>query len=383
MRIVLVGPAHPFRGGIAQHTACLYRALQARHEVLLISFSRQYPGIFFPGRSQHDESGYVLRVPNLPLLDSLDPRSWRRTGTTVRQWKPDVLVFQWWQPFFGPAYRTVARKVRGSGCRILFVCHNVFAHREFSVVGSRLVEKRLARAAFRYGDGFLVQAQTLARALRELGIRAPIEMVSHPLYDFFQEWDEPGEPADRSERAVPTLLFFGNIRPYKGLDIFLRALARLKDAMPFRAIVAGDFYMDPRPYRRLTEELGLQDHVVWRDGYVPNEEVPRLFRSADLVVLPYIEATQSGVVPVAYLFDVPVIASDVGGLSEVVFEGRTGLLVPPGDPVRLAERILEYFRENRRERFRENIQAVRRELTWDRVVEALERLALHAGGGGA
>lgn len=380
MRMVLVGPAHPFRGGIAQHTACLFRALAKRHEVLLISFSRQYPRVLFPARSQHDESGYVLRVPNLPLLDSLDPRSWRRTGVTIRRWKPDVVLFQWWQPFFGPAYRTVVRQLRESRIRVLFFCHNVLAHRQFQAIGSRFLEERFAQMAFRHGDGFLVQARCLARELQRLKVRAPIEVVQHPLYDFFQEWDEPAEAADRT---VPTLLFFGNLRPYKGLDVFLRALARLKAAMPFRAVVAGDFYMDPRPYRKLTEELGLQDHVEWRDGYVPNEEVPRLFRSADVVVLPYIEATQSGVVPVAYLFDVPVIASDVGGLSEVVHEGRTGLLVPPGDPVRLAERILEYFRENRREHFRENIRSLRRELTWDRVVETLERLVSHLEDGGS
>ncbi len=376
MRVVLVGPAHPHRGGIAQYTASLYRALDLRHEVHLISFRRQYPDLFFPGLTQHDRSRSPLKVPCEPLLDSISPGSWRKTAARICEHAPDVIVFQWWQPFFGPAYRAVIRSVRKvRRTPVIFLCHNVLSHRESQVPGRGGVERQLTRGAFRHADGFLVQATGLIPVVERLNPRGLVRKVYHPLYDFYSQWDGDAVAAAAPDRRdLPSLLFFGKIRRYKGLETFLKALALVRRELDFRAVIAGEFYMAPGPYRSLARRLGLDDCLEWRDHYIPNEEVPAIFRAADLVVLPYVEATQSGVVPVAYQFEVPVVATDVGGLSEVVIEGKTGYLVPPLDAEALAGAIIRYFRERRREEFRKNILEFRTRLTWEQVVTAIEEL---------
>jgi len=218
---------------------------------------------------------------------------------------------------------------------------------------------------FSLADAFLTHSQALVEEIREFRPGSLVRRIFHPMYDFYPRI------AREREAGVPRLLFFGNVRPYKGLEVFLRALRLVREEMEFEAVVAGEFYMDPEPFKAMVEQLALGDRVKWRDWYIPNEEVPDLFEKADLVVLPYLEATQSGVVPLAYRFGVPVVASDVGGLSEVVLEGRTGYLVPPGEPGVLAQRILQYFREQKRTEFQANIEKFRERLNWGQVVEAI------------
>lgn len=376
MRVVLVGPAHPHRGGIAQYTASLFQALGCRHQVHLISFKRQYPDLLFPGQTQHDRSKAPLRVPCEPLLDSISPASWKRTAARIATLAPDVVIFQWWQPFFAPAYRAVIRSVRKiRPTPMVFLCHNVLSHSESAVPGRPRLERFLTRRAFRCVDGFLVQAEGLVSAVHELNPRGSVKKVYHPLYHFYSEWDRNVSDGDEVRAdSSPRLLFFGKIRKYKGLETFLDALAVVRREMDFRAVIAGEFYMPAAPLRRRARRLGLDDCLEWQDHYIPNERVPGIFRCTDLVVLPYVEATQSGVVPVAYQFGVPVVASNVGGLSEVVLEGRTGYLVPPLDPDALAAAIVRYFREGKKEEFRENILAFRTRLTWEQVVEGIEEL---------
>ena len=215
-------------------------------------------------------------------------------------------------------------------------------------------------------DGFLAHSEELVHQIRELRKDAVVRRIFHPVYDFY-----PRTGSGRLPGRRPHLLFFGNVRRYKGLDGFLQALAIVKREMAFEATVAGEFYIDRSPFRSLAAKLGIDDCVTWKDHYIPNEEVPAIFEQADLVVLPYIEATQSGVVPLAYRFGVPVVASDVGGLAEVVQDGRTGYLVPSGNPEILADRIVQYFRENRRHEFEANIERFREQLNWGQVVRTL------------
>jgi len=208
--------------------------------------------------------------------------------------------------------------------------------------------------------------------LKEFSRTSLVKKIYHPLYNFYLQWD--GTASEPVNPEILRLLFFGKIRKYKGLSVFLEALAHAKDEIPIQATIAGEFYVAPLPYRKVAERLGLSELLIWKERYIPNEEVPALFRQTDLVILPYLEATQSGVVPVAYQFDVPVISSDVGGLSEVVLEGRTGYLVPVGDSRAIADRIVKFHKEKRKAEFQRNIKEFRQRLSWNQVVESIEDL---------
>ena len=373
MRIALLGPAHPLRGGIAQYTASLYGELERRHQVRIYSFRKLYPRLLFPGSSELDRSPSAWRVPSERLLRPLSPASWAAAARKVAAWGPDLLVVQWWHPFFAPAYAGLIRRLRKrSAAVILFLCHNVFPHER---MGSRHLETMLVRMAFRRVDGFLVQSEGLARQVRELRPESPVRQVHHPAYSFYRRWDSesPG-PGEK-----PRILFFGNIRAYKGLDVLIEAFARVRRELEAELVVAGEFYSDPRPLKERVRALGLDGHVSWTGAYVPNREVPALFRRAHVVALPYRSATQSGIVPLAYQFGVPVIASDVGGLSEVVLDGKTGLLFPPGDSDRLARLLIDYFRRNLRPRFQPHILEFNRKLGWDRVAGRILEMARSLG----
>ncbi len=373
MRIALLGPAHPLRGGIAQYTASLYGELERRHQVRIFSFRKLYPRLLFPGSSELDRSPSAWRVPSVRILRPLRPGSWAAAARRVAAWEPELLVFQWWHPFFGPAYADLIRRFRKrSAAVILFLCHNVFPHER---MGSRVLEKMLVRMAFRRVDGFLVQSQGLARQVRELRPAVPVRRVRHPAYSFYRRWDsETSRPAGK-----PSILFFGNIRAYKGLDVLIEAFARVRKELEAELVVAGEFYSDPGPLKERVRALGLDGDVRWTGAYVPNREVPALFRRAHVVALPYRSATQSGIVPLAYQFGVPVIASDVGGLSEVVRDGRTGLLFPAGDSERLASLLVDYFRRNLRPRFQPHILEFNRKLGWERVAGPILELARSLG----
>jgi glycosyltransferase involved in cell wall biosynthesis len=286
------------------------------------------------------------------------------------EYAPDVVIFQWWQPFFAPAYRGVISTLkRQADIPVLFLCHNVLPHESLPIPGSVMCERLLTRRVLKKVDGFLVHSNKMVDDLREFNRTAPVRTIYHPLYDFYLEWDRIAPKPSRGETLH--LLFFGKIRRYKGLSTFLEALALVKEQLPVHAVIAGEFYVSPEPYRRLADRLGLSDVLKWIGHYIPNEQVPGLFRSADLVVLPYKQATQSGVVPVAYQFEVPVVATDVGGLSEVVLEGETGYLVPVADSIALARKIIEYQKEGKKSLFQQNIRAFRDRLSWEQVVDAI------------
>ncbi|MEE8586516.1 MAG: glycosyltransferase [Acidobacteriota bacterium] len=367
MKLALVGPAPPIRGGISQYSSALYRTLCPDHEVLLVSFSRQYPQWMVRGHEQDDSGPAGVEVPSERILDSVSPSSWKAAGGRIADFGAEAVVFQWWHPFMAPCYLGVMRHLRrrsGQYVKALLFCHNLLSHEAGRAPGRRLLEGLLLKRVLKKSDGFVAHSEKLVGQLQAQAPGKPIRRVFHPLYDFYSQWDVPEQ-----ENAVPRLLFFGNVRAYKGLDTLLQAVARLPQDFDFRLIVAGEFFIDPKPCRRLARRLGVEGNITWIDRYIPNPEVPRLFRQADLVVLPYKAASQSGIVPLAYHFEVPVVATDVGGLSEVVLHGRTGYLAPPEDPQALADTIVRFFREGDREEFRHQIRDFRSQLSWEAVVD--------------
>jgi glycosyltransferase involved in cell wall biosynthesis len=372
MRIALVGPFHPWRGGIAQYLGLLGEALAPRAEVRGVTFTRQYPDFLFPGETQHDPSALPPTFPVVPLLDSIGPWSWRRTAAHLERWAPGLVVLKWWLPFFAPAFASSVGPLRRRGTRVALVCDNLVPHEK------RAGDDQLTAWMLRNSDGYLVMSDSVERDLDRLKPGAPRRRVRHPFYAQFDagRWTQATARAHLGLAAdAEVVLFFGYIRAYKGLDLLFDAWPAVRAARPRAALVAaGECYEDPAPYRAGAARAGADGSVQLRDRYAADDEVEALFKAADVVVLPYRSATQSGVTHVAYALGVPVITTDVGGLAETVRPGETGLVVPPGDPAEITAAIVRFFADGLGARMRDGVHALAGEHSWERLADEVVAL---------
>lgn len=368
-RWCIVGPTHPFRGGIARHTTLLADAVaDADIDVRLVSFSRQYPRWLYKGASDRDpEQLRPRRVDPEYLLDGIGPRSWWDTGRSIGEARPDVLVSVWWHPFFAPAIGTLVRRVRRRSPRTTCValCHNVLPHE-----GSG-IDHRLVRFALAPQHGVVVHSDTEGTTARDLLGDMPVTVSPHPTYHV----DLGPEPAPGDDDRVPTLLAFGLVRAYKGIDVLLRALPAVLAVRPVRLVVAGEFWDPVEPYRELVRELGIGEHVELWDGYVPETDLVSLLGEADVMVAPYRTATQSGAVEMAYGAGLPVVASDIGGLGDQVEHGVDGLLVPAEDVDALSRALIEATEPTVLHRLRAGAAARSPVRTWAQLVDDLRGFA--------
>ncbi|MCL5282297.1 MAG: glycosyltransferase [Planctomycetes bacterium] len=367
-RICMIGPSYPFRGGIAHYTTLLYRALKARYDVKFYSFKRQYPQWLYPGRTDRDPSGFAIAEPGVePLLDSLNPATWWRTAARIAADRPDLLIVPWWVSYWTPQFWTIVRRVRRvTAARVLFICHNVVQHE------SRRWDRLCAKAVLRNGDYFLVHSEEDLVNLKRMLPDACVKKVFHPTYEVFNRRRMTKAQAQKQLGVSGrVLLFFGNVRPYKGLKYLLDAMPALARRLDAHLLVAGEFWRDKDQYLRQVRELGIERSVTFVDRYIPNEEVDVYFAAADVVVLPYVTATQSGIVQIAYGFDKPVIVTNVGGLPDVVEHGRTGFVVEGGNAKAVEEAVLSFYESDAKAQMERNIAAKRQEFSWERITEAV------------
>ena len=375
MKCVLIGPTYPYRGGISHYTTLLYQHLGAAHEVKLYSFKRQYPALLFPGRTDKDPSRYPLRADCEYLLDPSNPLTWLETFRRIKGDRPDALILQWWVPYWAPAFASIAGLVRRfTATRVMFICHNVFPH-ERSVIDQALV-----RLALTQGQFFIVQSEKDLHDLKRLLPGAQVRRAAHPIYEALALGGTmtAGEAKRQLGIEGKVLLFFGFVREYKGLKYLLRAMPQVMGRIETHLLVVGEFWDDKSSYLNLIGELGIAQAVTIVDRYIPNEELGLYFSAADVVVLPYVDATQSGVTQLAYGFEKPVITTWVGGIPEVVKDGETGLIVPPQDSEALGEAIVRYFEEDLGARFTPNIRAQVQGgvFSWGRLVRLIEEFCL-------
>jgi glycosyltransferase involved in cell wall biosynthesis len=353
----VVGPLAPWRGGLAQYLALLGEALMPTAEVRGVTFTRQYPDFLFPGQTQFDPGAPRPRFPVEAMLDSIGPWSWKRVARRLEAFAPGAVILKWWMPFFAPSFASSVGPLRRRGTRVVLVCDNLVPHEK------RPFDDAFTRWMLRNSDGYLVMSESVESDLARLKPGAPQRRVLHPLYAQFDQ----GRYTRESARAKLGLegevaLFFGYIRRYKGLDTLLAAWPAVRARRPVTLVVAGECYEDPAEYERLAERAG---GVRMLQRYIPDEEVEALFKAADVVVLPYRSATQSGVTHVAYALGRPVITTDVGGLSETVVPGETGLVVPPGDPAALAGAIAEFFERDLGPRLVAGVRALQARHSWE------------------
>lgn len=357
--VLLVGPVLPYRGGIAQHTTMLHRAMREMTDLRTISFSRQYPAWLFPGESDRDPAYEGHRETGVEyLIDSVDPRTWRKAMASIIAHPPRQVIIPWWTIFWTPCFGYLSKRLRAHGIDVIFFCHNVIEHE------SAAWKQWLTRQVLKNGTRFVVHTQEDATNLRRFLPDAEVAVQPHPIYDQF-----PTARGKLPRRRALELLFYGFVRPYKGLDILIEAMRVLR-RQDVQLTIAGEFWEDEAPVRERITRLGLEDRIELRPHYHTEEETAELFARADVVILPYRSATGSGVVPIAYHYEKPVIVTRVGGLPDVVRDGKTGFIVPPNDPHALADKIGTLTAEMCHDMLPQ-IRDLKRSLTWERLAEVL------------
>lgn len=369
-KLVIIGPVYPFKGGISHYTGSMAKNLRKDFEVVPVSYKMQYPKLLFK-KEQRDYANDAFQVDGTAFwLHTANPFNILATAQKIKALQPDYIILQWWHPYFAPCYRILMGALRK--IPFIVVCHNVFPHERFPM------DRFLTRLVLQHGSAFVTHSKSDAEDLKSIIQKPVCETTVLPTFNGFKMQDMSYAEA-REKLHIPDnrklLLFFGFVREYKGLRHILRAMPEItKNDPDIRLMVVGEFGSDKDSYLALIEECGIANSVDIVDGYIPDKEIEPYFAACDLVVLPYESATQSGIVQIAYSFEKPVIATEVGGLPDVVTDGKTGYLVPPQNPEALAEAVLRYFRENRKAAFSENVRAEADRYSWDRMNEVIARL---------
>jgi len=370
VKIVLVGPFPPFRGGISDLNAALADHLSKRHEIHAINFTTQYPKVLFPGKTQFKKGDSAQEVDSIRCLSSINPFSWRKTAYKIIDIEPDLVLFRFWLPFFAPAFSGVAKKIRKySDATIMVICDNIIPHEE------RLLDTRLTKRFFGFIDSFIVLSKKVENELLSFVPKAKYKYSPHPIYSIFNNTlSKEQAKAELKLATKKVLLFFGLIREYKGLDILINAMEKIKTELEdYTLLIVGECYENENKYTELIKKAGITDNVKCHYSFIPDNEVGKYFSAADVVVLPYKTASQSGIVQIAYHFDTPVIVSNVGGLPEIVDEGRTGYCVDPNSNA-FAKAIKAFYENDNISEMNSNISEYKSQFSWDAMVKAIEKL---------
>ncbi|MCK9280021.1 MAG: glycosyltransferase [Melioribacteraceae bacterium] len=365
MKITIISPAYPYRGGIADFSGLLYKHLNEFHDVNVITFSRLYPSLLFPGKTQFTNDPNENNVISDKIIDSINPVSWLRVGKKIKEKQPDIIIIAYWMPFFALAYGKIAKLIKqNKKTKIVLLCHNVLPHEK------KFYDKSVTKYLFNKADYFVLLSKYSESELFKLMPKAKYKVLFHPLYSVFGNGIEKNDAQTRLGISFHdrTILFFGIIRDYKGLDILIEALAKTKD---IRLIIAGEFYSNREKYIDLIEKFNLKERIILMDRFIPSEEIKYIFSAVDAVILPYREATQSGILQIAFNFHKPVIASNCGGLAELILDGETGIIVKENTPEKLAEAINDFFENNYEEKFAENIRRENEKYSWGNFVSGL------------
>jgi len=406
LNIVLLGTAYPFRGGLAAFNERLARQLMAEgHRVEIITFTTQYPSFLFPGKTQMSTEAAPTDLSIRRAVHSCHPLTWWKVGRELRKQRPDLVICCYWMAFFAPAFATIERIVKRNGhTKCLALVHNMIPHEP------TILDKLFAPAFVRNTDGFVALSKSVVEDIRrverrnlsvhelselnELSVHElselnecngsgekPKTFSPHPIYDHYGEAMTKAEACEALglNKDNEYLLFFGLVRAYKGLDLLIDAFALVKDELPeFRLIIAGEFYEDEQKYRSQIHAAGLDERVIVRNEFIPDDDLRKYFGAASLIVQPYRSATQSGVTQVAYHFEKPMLVTDVGGLAEIVPDGKVGYVCPV-DARAIAEALRKFAAipaDEREQLFRENIRKEKKKYAWSAMTKAILGLTL-------
>jgi glycosyltransferase involved in cell wall biosynthesis len=371
--IVILGSAYPLRGGgLSTFNERLAREfMQQGYRVTIYTFSLQYPSFLFPGKSQYSTEPAPEDLDIKVKLNSVNPLSWFSVGRELSKLRPDILIVRYWLPFLGPSLGTVCRQVRKNRhTKLICIADNVIPH-----------EKRPGDKAFtKYFLGsvhaFVTMSDQVKKDLESFNTGKPFVLTDHPLYDNF------GDPVPKLEArkhlGLPEnekiILFFGFIRQYKGLDMLLESMAdeRIRKA-GIKLLVAGEFYQDKKTYLEQIEKYGIANSVILHSDFIADQEVKYYCCAADFIIQPYRHATQSGVTPLAYHFEIPMVVTRVGGLPAMVRDGETGLIAEPKSSS-ITDHILEAYKLGVGH-FLPRIKEAKKKYSWKKMVDTIEGLA--------
>ena len=370
MKIIILGTAYPYRGGLATFNERLAGEYQKQgHAVEMYTFTLQYPNFLFPGKTQFSPDPAPDHLTIYRKVNSCNPFNWLKVGKEIAEKNVDVVIFAYWMSFMAPCMGTIARKIRRNGhTKIIALVHNMIPHEP------NVLDKILPPYFVKSMDGFMALSESVVKDIEKFDKRnCPKQFSPHPIYDHYGE-RLPRETALSLLDLNPDfryVLFFGFIRAYKGLDLLLEAFAdkRLK-ADGVKLIVAGEFYGDPEPYLKLIKDLQIEDRVVLCTDFIPDSEVNRYFSVADIVAQPYKTATQSGVTQIAFHFEKPMLVTNVGGLPDIVPNGKIGYVTEP-DSKQIADALCKFFEEHHQEEFEKNIVEEKQKYAWSTFTDAI------------
>lgn len=368
-KVIIIGSAYPLRGGLSNYNERLAREFMARgYDTRIETFKLQYPNILFPGKSQYSSDPPPKDLHIDVSINSINPINWIRVGNKLRKEKPDLVIIKFWLPFMGPCFGTLLKRIKKNGkTRIISIIDNIIPHEK------RPGDHMLASYFVKQVDGFIAMSKSVLNDLNTFDKQKPKLYNPHPLYDNFGGLIPKIEARKKLglNKEGKIILFFGFIRDYKGLDILLKAMKNeaVRQA-GIKLLVAGEFYTNSKPYYDLIDELDIRDQVIMSNDFIPDSKVADYFCASDVVVQPYKSATQSGVTQIAYHFDKPMITTDVGGLAEIVPDGKVGYVVNP-DENEIANAILKFYEENKEEEFVSNVKTEKEKYSWGRMLDAI------------
>ncbi len=377
-KIIIVGTSWPYRGGLGTYNERLAREFQKEgHSVEIFTFTLQYPSFLFPGKTQFSNEKTPNDLVIHRTINSLNPFTWIKTGMKIRKKHADMILFCYWMAFFAPCYATIARFARNNGSKMVGIIHNMIPHEP------TILDKLFPQLFVKKMQSFVCMAKSVEDDIRKFDhADKPIVVSPHPLYDHYGDLLTKTEASVRLaiNEQYSYVLFFGFIRHYKGLDLLLEAFAdsRLRN-YNVKLIVAGEFYENPQPYWELIAKLKLENHIELRTHFIPESEVKNYFSIADIVAQPYRSATQSGVSQIAYHFEKPMLVTNVGGLAEIVPNGKVGYVVEVNKK-QIADALVDFFENKRSDEFIRNIKNEKTKYEWSKMTDIIINLPLPTKG---
>jgi glycosyltransferase involved in cell wall biosynthesis len=374
-KIILIGPVYPYRGGNALFVTHTYESLKNHFDVKIYNYKLLYPSFLFPGTTQFDKSKeQVFKVPSERVINSINPFNWIKAAGLLKKENADLVVFDWWHPFFGFCHGAISFLIRKKyKNKILFITENVVSHE------ANAIDKFLTRIGLKFASKFLTLSGIVKKEVQQYSKGKKVYRSELPVYDCYKPVEQANTKKLKEELGFAedslVLLFFGYVRKYKGLDIIIEAFPKILSTNPkAKLLIVGEFYDDPKEYFELIKKLKIEEQAKVINQFVPNEDVAKYYQAADVVILPYRSATQSGILNVAYGFYKPVIVTDVGGLAEFVDEGKTGFVVKPNSPATIAEGVNKFLLFRDKTDFSKYIQARNRKNSFNQLPEVFEKI---------